>query len=62
MLILPRSLVDEAKSKIWSINQIQFSFSLYYSGGVTRVLSSVRAVVSAIHSSQNLFLVVSPFA
>ena len=26
MLILPRSLVDEAKNKIWSINQIQFSF------------------------------------
>ena len=28
MQILPRSLVDEAESEIWSINQIQFSFLL----------------------------------
>ena len=34
MLMLPRSLVDEAKSKIWSINQIKFSFLLYCTGGV----------------------------
>ena len=33
-----------------------------YSEGVTLVLSSARAMVSAIYSSQNLFLVVSPFA
>ena len=26
MLLLPRSLVNEAESEIWSINQIQFSF------------------------------------
>ena len=31
MLILPRSVVDEAKSEIWSINQIQFSFFISHS-------------------------------
>ena len=62
MQILPRSLVDEAEGEIWSINQegnyifffISHSNDLY-TVGEWHEYCHQRAMVSAIHSLQNLF-------
>ena len=57
MQILPRSLVDEAESEIWSINQVQFSFywPLYLPKKFMYCGSDVSIVISARYGVCNSF-------